>query len=117
VADDGHRLPGAIDLLDEGLHGGFRAHSIGVDRAAAQEERVVVLWIRLIQCLVDGERLGRLEIVLDGLDLTGLIESSPVRAPASRSALTDSASSGSSISSVASMAIRRLSSVGTVILP
>jgi hypothetical protein len=82
-----------------------------------QAERVVVLWIGLIRRLVDGERLGRLEIVLDGLDLTGLIESSSVRAPASRSALTDSASSGSSISSVASMAIRRLSSVGTVILP
>jgi hypothetical protein len=32
---------------------------------------MVVLWIGVIQCLVDGERLGRLEIVLDGLDLTG----------------------------------------------
>jgi hypothetical protein len=117
VAEDGHRLPGAIDLLEDGLHGRFGAQSIGVDRAAGEQDRMVVLWIGVIQRLVDGERQGRLKIVLDGLDLTGLIESSPVRAPASRSALTDSASSGSSISSVASMAIRRLSSVGTVILP
>jgi hypothetical protein len=36
-----------------------------------EQDRLVVLWIGVIQRLVDGERLGRPEIVLDGLDLAG----------------------------------------------
>jgi hypothetical protein len=49
VTDDGHRLPGAISLLEDGPHSRFGAQPAGVDRAAGQEERVAVPWIGLIE--------------------------------------------------------------------
>jgi hypothetical protein len=109
VTDDGPRPPGASGLLDDGLHGRFGTQSAGVDRPAGQEERVAVLRICLIQRRAGGERLGRLEIVPDGLELTGFDRDQPARAPASRSARTGPASSASPAPPVAVTALRNLS--------
>jgi hypothetical protein len=68
---------GAVHPLDEGLHVRFHAQSIGVDRAAGEQERVVVPWIRMVQCLVDAEFLGRLQVLPYSLDLAGFDLSNP----------------------------------------